>query len=432
MRFAEFAQHSERTRREVADTVALHLTPAPNDTMATVYMGVVRALGFDPIRLGEVDALVSVLRKAPRARTWKDAKSEPLGDGKATLEARAAQIFEAHPYLKIPLTDATTVGQMLDAFDAVRVANIDPYRAQVIPFLTLDARLPAWRTWTWETWDGLSDQDFDEWERGVINRLGTYASVVRKSIDRMGTVGTALEVAKGGAELFAKGARDASAKKVQDGDVTLSLFSVNIRIPQAVLLFIFCLSPMLYALSVSLLRMLQLRQRLAAVELARAEKRLADMIGHPFVAPTVDPEVMTSRVEWDYVKAREWGKLFQNNPELFSDIFFTVANATLVAMLVGVVVHVAHGLNDDRKVVIVVASSVLGLGIDVLSRRVAAAALDEGLTPGAASSWARDRADATRRASNDEQRAPGASSSGVTPVVNQPERSTIRACSCDG
>ena len=240
--------------------------------------------------------------------------------------------------------------------------------------------------------------------------------MVRKSIDRMGTVGTALEVAKGGAELFAKGARDASAKKVQDGDVTLSLFSVNIQIPQAVLLFIFCLSPMLYALSVSLLRMLQLRQRLSAVELARAEKRLGEMIGHPFVAPTVDPEVMTSRVEWDYVKAREWGKLFQNNPELFSDIFFTVANATLVAMLVGVVVHVAHGLNDDRKVVIVVASSVLGLGIDVLSRRVAAAALDEGLSQGPLRAGLAIALTQLAEAQTTSSEPPGASSSGVTPV----------------
>jgi hypothetical protein len=162
--------------------------------------------------------------------------------------------------------------------------------------------------------------------------------------------------------------------------------------------------------------MLQLRQRLSAVELARAEQLLGDMIGHAFVAPTVDPEVMTPRVEWDYVKGREWGKLFQNNPELFSDIFFTVANATLVAMLVGVVVHVARGLNDDRKVLIVVASSVLGLGIDVLSRRVAAAALDEGLAEGplrAGLAVALARLGEPQAISSEP---PAASPSGVTPV----------------
>ena len=75
--------------------------PLRNDTMATVYIGVVRALGSIPYGCGEVDALVSVFGKAPRARTWKDAKSEPFGRRQGHPRSTGGADFEAHPDLQM-------------------------------------------------------------------------------------------------------------------------------------------------------------------------------------------------------------------------------------------------------------------------------------------------------------------------------------------
>src|SRR6266536_267245 len=187
------------------------------------------------------------------------------------------------------------------------------------------------------------------------------------------------DVTMAGAVAFAMLKQKASEQKVQNDDVALSLFSINVQVPQAVLLLILSLTPLFFALSVALLRMLQLRQRLCAIQLARVEARLAALIGAEFVGCSVDPEVTTPRVEWDYMKSREWGKLFQNDPELFADVFFGAANVALVTILVFIVVHVATGLHNYPKIFILVSSVVAGIAIEVLSRKVASAALGHGL-----------------------------------------------------
>ena len=110
---------------------------------------------------------------------------------------------------------------------------------------------------------------------------------------------------------------------------------------------------MLLCLSVSLLRCCNCAT-LISVELAPAQAP-REVFATPSVTRRSTHHHLSCRLGLD---ARTMGEAFRTTP-LFRRLH--IANATLVAMLVGVVVHVAHGLNDDRKVVIVVASSVLGL-----------------------------------------------------------------------
>jgi hypothetical protein len=199
-----------------------------------------------------------------------------------------------------------------DAFETDYKDELEAWRA----IATVDKN---WFNWTYPLWIRLTDTSYTSFLAALAD-LGDEGRVYRAGLKND--------------EPFEEAVRriDHAVKQAEDdrrtkAETAISAGSIAFSIPKRLVLLVY---PFLFVLSALMSGMLKLRTRTALIWVAALEKKIArgqPEKDPPLVAPTVSPEVLNAKRTWDYLlggKRWSWARLFDNNPTLFSEIFYSV------------------------------------------------------------------------------------------------------------
>ena len=288
-----------------------------NQTVNFIYDQILNYYGFDPILVNTHIGELKKIGGEYADKNLSELKNIMLPkklfsfSGPVSVHQKLQGIIAKHPKLQMPV-DTVNAKKFSDLAIEEIMTFKDTNDETILKWEAMDKKLKNWKNWKIEEFDSITNSDYEKWSV-MLDRFGPKKNEIVRAIDEKKSISEAVKTIN---------AYVSEQKSLREGEKEkFSFWSIPVVIPKLEITLLF---PFIFIIVTLMYRTLLLRRRIYLIKTVKLDNRIDNLLKMSTANSLVNQEVLNTKNFFSYVREGSWAKLFDNNPFLFSEVFYSI------------------------------------------------------------------------------------------------------------